>query len=225
MRGISWVALSAAATVATAAPNVANATVVTLTFEGTVTRGIDDLGLFGATGADLAGESFSSEFQFNDLAFTTGRHIASGGTSIGAPDPTVSASITIGGVSMSLPAFTDSEFFQGSYTLPGAAVFPGIAKVSEFGPAGDVVMSVENVLPSLVGSTLTIFTGPFAPFDDGSLFLVGMANNILFNLDLATVSPITAPVSGIPEPSAWALMILGFAGVGAAMRRRAHSLA
>jgi hypothetical protein len=27
-------------------------------------------------------------------------------------------------------------------------------------------------------------------------------------------------VSGVPEPATWAMMILGFAGIGAALRRR-----
>jgi hypothetical protein len=44
----------------------------------------------------------------------------------------------------------------------------------------------------------------------------------LFNIDVGTDVPVrAAPVAeGIPEPVSWALMITGFALVGAALRRR-----
>lgn len=37
--------------------------------------------------------------------------------------------------------------------------------------------------------------------------------------------PVPPPVAGVPEPSAWALMIVGFGGVGALARRRRGALA
>jgi hypothetical protein len=43
--------------------------------------------------------------------------------------------------------------------------------------------------------------------------------------DNLVVSGTPAPVSAAPEPSAWALMILGFMGAGAALRRRALRVA
>jgi hypothetical protein len=36
--------------------------------------------------------------------------------------------------------------------------------------------------------------------------------------------PPPPPVGGIPEPGTWALMILGFGAVGAAMRRRRQAI-
>ena len=51
-----------------------------------------------------------------------------------------------------------------------------------------------------------------------------------FVLDNLTTMPITAPstdlqssFSGVPEPSTWALMLLGFAGLGYAGFRKAQS--
>lgn len=35
-----------------------------------------------------------------------------------------------------------------------------------------------------------------------------------------TAAPISGPVGGVPEPGTWSLLILGFAGLGAALRRR-----
>jgi hypothetical protein len=37
------------------------------------------------------------------------------------------------------------------------------------------------------------------------------------------VSLVGTPTSGVPEPATWAMMLIGFAGVGAALRRRARA--
>ena len=38
--------------------------------------------------------------------------------------------------------------------------------------------------------------------------------------DSVLINPTAPPGPGVPEPAAWALMILGFGATGAAMRRR-----
>jgi hypothetical protein len=42
----------------------------------------------------------------------------------------------------------------------------------------------------------------------------------LGRIDFYVAAIAAPPVTGVPEPAAWALMILGFGGVGAALRRR-----
>lgn len=56
-------------------------------------------------------------------------------------------------------------------------------------------------------------------------FAVGAAGNYTYDstgLALNVTGP--DPVGGVPEPTSWALMILGFGGAGAALRRRRVAL-
>lgn len=221
MRGV-WAALCAAGAVLAA--GAAQAATITLTFNGTVSGGIDDLGVFGAAGADLTGSAFQATFQFGDPSSSIGKHVASGGATLGLPDPGLGGSITIGGVTLTLPAFTDLETFQGSDVsfVGSQTVGIGIADVEEFGPAGSVVFNLREFAPSLVGSTLTI-SGTDTPNTlaaQGSLFLDGMSQNLAFSIASGTVSPITGVANAIPEPSTWTLIVAGFGGAGAMLRRR-----
>ena len=61
----------------------------------------------------------------------------------------------------------------------------------------------------------------FYYFENGALGRAGVYGEGSgdFNFRL-TVTEVAAPISGTPEPGTWALMVLGFGGLGAAMRRR-----
>ena len=64
-----------------------------------------------------------------------------------------------------------------------------------------------------------IISGPLRFFQDDT-FTGGREASSGF-VDYITISnSVDAPAGGVPEPASWALMILGFGGVGAAMRRR-----
>jgi len=68
------------------------------------------------------------------------------------------------------------------------------------------------------GGTSAVKTGSSAA---SSIWLVGAAvasgNNDAFKLTSLSVNTVAAPV---PEPATWALLIVGFGGIGMAMRRR-----
>ena len=92
-----------------------------------------------------------------------------------------------------LPAADDPVF---------ASALPGAGDPPVGGPAGE---------DPLIGPA--IFSGPYYPFagPEGG-FIPGTA---------PLAPPPTGPIlSAVPEPATWAVMILGFFAVGAAMRRR-----
>jgi hypothetical protein len=108
----------------------------------------------------------------------------------------------------------------GGYNLDSA---PFTANGSGFTP---LVTSFSNIpINSLIG----LFNGPSASvfeIGNGGSFVVPTGATTLY---LATadgyewnnnVGSFSAAVSGVPEPATWAMMLLGFGGLGAAMRSR-----
>lgn len=110
--------------------------------------------------------------------------------------------------------------------IAGLYSFAGAFSYNDVSPTGvDVAAFIGGV------SQITNSVGSFnfdATMTAGQKvnFAVGAAGNYGFD---STGFALTAtgpdPVGGVPEPAAWALMILGFGGAGAALRRRRMSLA
>jgi hypothetical protein len=104
---IGFIAATALASISTGA----SADIVTETFTGTVLSGADAGGLFGATGINLTGDSFTATYvintdlagaiQYNNLGGYYGTY---GGTYQGASvsSPVINASITINGVTVNV---------------------------------------------------------------------------------------------------------------------------
>jgi hypothetical protein len=88
--------------------------------------------------------------------------------------------------------------------------------------AGPLVLRIQatNALTvsSLSGNTVTSLPGgPFNVFAATDLINTTNANTGPVG---ATLSTITTVTGGIPEPASWALMIMGFGGIGASLRAR-----
>lgn len=121
------------------------------------------------------------------------------------------------GYQVSLFGFDLGGWPQFDYTLPGLQVIDGASNVL-FSQA-NVLVQGNGVGPrhttfdfgaGLTGQTLTL-----------RLNLAGLNNNSdNIGLDNVRFGQSGGPVAGVPEPTSWALMILGFAGAGAALRRR-----
>jgi hypothetical protein len=62
-------------------------------------------------------------------------------------------------------------------------------------------------------------TGIFSGNISGSAF-DATPGNFVFSTQGGNVTTFSASTTAVPEPAAWALMLLGFAGIGMAMRRR-----
>jgi PEP-CTERM motif len=94
---------------------------------------------------------------------------------------------------------------------PYAATPPGIFATANF---GDVRLDVQQiVLPAEFSNDLLTsiyFSGGFGEAELGSPFLVA-------------ATTVSLPTNTVPEPSTWAMLLLGFAGLGFAGYRRAKT--
>jgi hypothetical protein len=155
---------------------------------------------------NFSSTTFTAIFEYNDQI---GNDAPTEVKNSGFEDPTLYAKVT----------FSDGT----SYTLPaggpGASsdyyVIPGFAIASDFvDNAGDFFQI--GAMSSLTPSGLDVaFT------DNGASTFTGTAQvgGQFFDLPASTVQVIVDP-SPVPEPSTWALMIVGVAGMSMALRLR-----
>ncbi len=121
-----------------------------------------------------------------------------------------------------------TDFF--SLRLNGALVFQGAFNLGGGGSDG-VLVNTNSAVVSGAGASRHIVL-PFHPvtglntfaFDYGPMQGFGDEAWGLDNVSFQAL--VTAPRSGgVPEPAAWGLMLLGFGGLGATLRRRRAALA
>jgi hypothetical protein len=74
-------------------------------------------------------------------------------------------------------------------------------------------------LGSIVGSAAALTLGPISPVDAGA-YRVTFGGNT--PTDGVVTGNLTFQLIPVPEPATWAMMLVGFAGIGMAMRRRAR---
>jgi hypothetical protein len=211
----------------------ASAALVDVTFTGSIISPSYDTGITPifvpgglSPGSAFVGAPFTATFVFNtDLGSSassaTGFSVE-GGTSTGFTDPLVSASVTVNGVTESVPGLYDSELTLCSSScpsIPSGSLTLYASDYSNGGPLGSTVnnrtdVEIEGAFPSSITPGPFNFT-PSSGF--GYISLSTAANNgngtlvdTYFEALLATAT-ITATAS-VPEPSAWVMMLIGFAG-------------
>jgi hypothetical protein len=221
--------------------SAASATVGVATLTGTLGYNGDNAaatGLFGPA----AGQAFTAVFTFDtalghhDLAPGISE-VNYGGAITGPYDsPILAASLTINGVTR---AFT-SELYGNAQTFDHGAddeilwVATGADNsqlVGYFATAPGVMggdfshsFSVDPSGPAAPGGIPgPDFLGNFGRFDlnngNGAVYL--LATHLTVDMRLAD----TSPAGAAPEPATWAIMLLGFGGAGAMLRRRRAALA
>lgn len=147
------------------------------------------------------------------------------------PGVTVDGMITLDGssnVDLIGSAYTNSVFGATATTLFGIDAFTD-ALVRATNPNGGIYTNVGSLGLSLTPTDLLGFD--ISGFSGAGFFSV---NNNFFGIDLATgnatligglgtqgITGIT--IASVPEPATWAMMLLGFASVGVALRRRRRS--
>jgi hypothetical protein len=218
----------------------ASADVITMTYTGTVSSvdytgttpsgqtftnsPTDALNFFG--GGNLAGDNFTVQFTFNASAGTGSA--TSGGSGDGVFSPTV---FTINNISQSLVqspfdsatgASTNGggvgdQLQNGIFAqIGGAGTNFGIGTTINATPVAPVTFATTNTITTSCGNGC----GGFGTFNVGG-------EDIVFTVaQETTVDTTTGMTSAVPEPSTWAMMILGFCGLGfMAYRRKQNGVA
>jgi hypothetical protein len=215
-------------TVAAATP--ARATIVTVTYTGVVSHGIDPIHVFGV-GDNLDGQAYRAVYVFDttvggDIFSSPTFNYVLGGTLNGSPSPALSASMTINNVTAEFtPNF---QGFDEGIRDVGSLIFQDVKRVasvgnfSEFGILIHRLDRLDAVLPASLtdpfSHTVNSQDGIFAFFQ---LEYKNLLNGQFSAFVKADLLPQTVTIgSPVPEPSTWATMILGFAGVGFMVYRR-----
>jgi hypothetical protein len=201
----------------------ASADVITMTWTGkvaSVTGNNDSLDFFG--GGNLAGDSFTVQFTFNAPA--TAGSATSGASGDGVFLPAV---FTINNQSQSLVQSTVDSAAGASTGGNGVGdsvlngIFDGIAGASTNWGIGTTINN-GPVAPSTFAGTNTITPSCGNGCSGFGGFSVG-GEDIEFTIAQETTVDTTGVTTAVPEPSTWAMMILGFFGIGTmTYRRRRH---
>ncbi|UPK00427.1 PEPxxWA-CTERM sorting domain-containing protein [Bradyrhizobium sp. 170] len=220
----------------------ASATIVNVTYQGIVTYDRDLTGVFGTVGGsnDLVGQSYTAKFTFDTSLGTSTSNPGPyadqrvyGGTGYGTTSPVISSTVTIGSVTVSVPA-TYIGTAATQYNTDGSG-FGQQTHLARYNNSANNIyadLSSQAYVYAYDGSVPFSLTGPFTytPTYVGYLSF----NDYVYDRNLgqviqdtyvqANVTSLTV-TTGVPEPSTWAMIILGFAGVGfAAYRRGSNSV-
>lgn len=216
----------------------ANAAIYTRTIEGTViSGGFSDTEFSIAAGQSFAGLPFTEVFVIDDTKGAAypnggqyGESLVFGGTNYGTSDP-ISAFITINSLTETIPlqAVNFGEVF----------VWPTIGQTVLYGAIASSLTSGANhyYLSYQVNGNTTFLDSAFYgasiigpivtyPFQATSTFGSpgGSLDLGIFSIDgvRVTTEPAPPPMPTTPEPATWAMMLIGFAAIGAAVRNEAN---
>jgi hypothetical protein len=212
----------------------ARAAIVTVTYNGTVASGSDPVNFFRA-GDNFVGAAYQAVYVFDTSLGETFNsptwNYALGGKFFGSPSPALSATLTINNITF---AFTPNNygFIQG-ISDTASLIQHEVKRLSSDGPLSEYANLIHRLYrfnDSLYPASLT---GPFShtiDFRDDIFAIVQIhyrnpANGRYIAFVDANFAPTSVTISsGVPEPSTWAMMILGFAGIGfIAYRRKAQA--
>lgn len=206
-----------------------------ITYEGTVSTGTDTVGVFGAPGA-LDGRAFTAVFTLTAplagaSSYDDGTVASIGGGSVlGRPSP-VSATLTMGGATWAFIgdfysyAEQFNEFFDQDRLHHYARRFDGGTNGNDDG----LELFISSLSNNIVDTT--DYTTPLSyAVQQGDTALgkfqiqdrIGTPETIVPYAEgnLTPTRVTIAAFRAVPEPAAWATMVLGFGLVGGTIRRR-----
>jgi hypothetical protein len=198
----------------------------------------DDTGLFGtasATGADIVGQPFKVVVT-TDIATA----ISSGQTVV--TDPGTGDVDEVYAPAANTAAFTTVAITINGVTLGWSENQPG-SEVAESGQFQESVVNLFNAGPGFVRTTdefaMQVASYPLHAFDfpsnlaaPGTYSVQPPGGNIIdqFRISVTGVTPdiytngyfdpsaLTVSVAGVPEPSTWGMMLVGFGALGVCLR-------
>ena len=222
-----------ALTLAIAPAGPAHAAALLFTYSGEVASGTDGLGVFGDAGADLAGQGFTVTYTLEGALMPNARLASMSSGRLAQSAPAIRALVTINGRDFLLRGdhfgmvshrddflFSeegDGEVLDSVYHLAYGAD-RGTRVVSQIGDLTARMLSS----PSIAARTLyTVRADDIAHSRFETAGLVG-ERSLATALDLTprTFAANLRPFApAVPEPASWLMLLAGFAGVGAALRR------
>ncbi|WP_334537188.1 PEP-CTERM sorting domain-containing protein [Bradyrhizobium sp. AZCC 2230] len=203
----------------------ASAAMVNITYTGTVADGSYDQGVFGG---NIVGANFTATFKFDTSisgafnSFNSAGSYIVGGSAFGGPAPGLSAALTINGITQSFTPSYDSQIY---------AANDGTNSTQEHIAGNDfnqnfIEASITNHGTLLPGTIDVPFSYIVQPGDsmqgDFHLTTLGLYS-AQGSLNLTSVTETVDGVSAVPEPSTWAMMIIGFYGLGWMAYKRKNS--
>jgi hypothetical protein len=185
----------------------------------------DPTGVFGpANGSNnLVGDTYVMTYVLNtSLGTPTNPPVmgAAGGTVLGVADPVTSATLVVNGISQQVP-IGGEDTYQ-TYTFAASDNRNSVA-VGTYTPTGDSSGNVWNLtLAAPIFTQLTTsYNYTLQAGDRGSSYVYLGPTYV----DASITEVSLSVAGGVPEASTWAMMILGFAGVGLmAYRRNSRSV-
>jgi hypothetical protein len=191
----------------------ASAEIVTVTYTGPVTLVSNANG--GVPSAS-DGDTLVATYVFNLDNATDSDIGTTGGFSSGPYGSFVTASLTVNGVAGVLPAFPTGELTGETQVFQtGTVLFSEVTDNAGNRLESDVAS--ENFSWSLAPPLTGVSYNP-SP-DDEAVIQLGTAAGDLLGADVSNVTVTVTASPAVPEPSTWAMMLLGFAGLGFASYR------
>ena len=243
MRRSLTAAAAALGALALAAP--ASAAVYVTTYRGTLSSGLDFFNSFRTGSVDLTGKTASLAFRTDDSVPAADLDLGDT-TAFGDvyPSRPVTATLTVDGVTVDLspnasafqhqrdtadtgqdPAFAIEMVFHSTHSSAGGSrpsSFRGGAEARLSGVGADFLAGRH--WRSLTTAQANAAPEKFASFNYvGDVYDpdTGARTDFRFSGEM-DVTSVTVSVTAVPEPATWALMILGFAVAGVALRRRSR---
>ena len=189
----------------------ASAEIVTVTYTGPVIL-VSDAG--GSLPAASEGDTLIATYEFN-LPNATNTIIdpMDGGFAFGPYGSFATASLTINGVAATLPTFATGQLTGEIHVLDTGTVLSANVDGSAPGSQLESLLNSTNfswsLIPPLTGLSYTI-----SDDDEEAITQLTTAAGDLLEGDIATVTVAVSASPAVPESSTWAMMLLGFAGLG-----------